>query len=280
MTLEHAGFSYGDRDSQALRDINLTIHAGDRIGVIGPVGAGKSTLIKMLLGLLPPVSGSVRVNGTPLAEVDMTSYRSRLGYVPQGPLRFSGSIRENVGFGVNGDIPSVAAAAPEVALPSRPPAGEKAADTAAPAERPVPQTGGVFGTAVDAAQLTDELSSFSEGAETVVGQRGVSLSGGQKQRVAIARAIARAPSVMLLDDITASLDAANEERLMRRLDQMDPSLTYVIVSHRLSTLQYVDKVLYLENGEVRGFGSHDELLALPWYRAFIDEHMGDGGNNN
>jgi ABC-type multidrug transport system fused ATPase/permease subunit len=92
--------------------------------------------------------------------------------------------------------------------------------------------------------------------------------------MAIARAIAREPQFLLFDDITASLDAANEERLMRRLDELHKGLGFVIVSHRLSTLQYVDKVLYLEGGKARGFGTHEELLGQPWYRAFIEEHMG------
>jgi ATP-binding cassette subfamily B protein len=135
----------------------------------------------------------------------------------------------------------------------------------------------LFKTAVEAAQMANEIGDFSEGQQTIVGQRGVSLSGGQKQRMAIARAVARKPQLMLFDDITASLDAANEERLMRKLDELSKDLSFVIVSHRLSTLQYVDKVLFLDQGKALGFGRHDELMQNPQYRAFIEEHLGKAG---
>ncbi len=231
-------FRYGDRAENALTDISFSIGRGERIGVIGPVGSGKSTLVKCLLGLLPPSSGEIRVNGADLGELDLVSYRARVGYVPQEALLFSGSLRENVDFG-----------------------GESLSD-------------GMFRTSVEAAQMAEEIASFTDGERTVVGQRGVSLSGGQKQRMAIARAVARRPELMLFDDITASLDAANEERLMRRLDELSGDLAFVIVSHRLSTLQYVDKVLFLDRGRALGFGRHEELLENPRYRAFIEEHLG------
>ncbi len=239
--LRGVSFCYGDRPGDALTEINVSISKGERIGVIGPVGSGKSTLVKILLGLLPPSSGQILVNGLPLRELDPASYRARLGYVPQEALLFSGTLRENVDFG------------------SREPS-----DT-------------LFRTAVDAAQMAVEIRGFSDGENTVVGQRGVSLSGGQKQRMAIARAVARKPELLLFDDITASLDAANEERLMRRLDELSNDLSFVIVSHRLSTLQYVDKVLFLEQGRAVGFGRHEELLGNPRYRAFIEEHLGKTG---
>ena len=243
ISLDGVSFAYGDRPGNALSDLSLTIQRGERIGVIGPVGSGKSTLMKTLLGVLPPGSGTISVNGVDLRSVDLRSYRDKIGYVPQEALLFTGTLRENIDFG--SDSPSDA----------------------------------LFETAMEAAQLKDELRSFADGEKTAVGQRGVSLSGGQKQRMAIARAIAREPQFLLFDDITASLDAANEERLMRRLDELHVGLGFVIVSHRLSTLQYVDKVLYLEGGKARGFGTHDELLGQPWYRAFIEEHMGRYAQN-
>jgi ATP-binding cassette subfamily B protein len=239
--LRRLSFGYGDRPGDALSDIDFSIGKGERIGVIGPVGSGKSTLVKSILGLLPPRSGEVLVNGMSIQELDLASYRARLGYVPQEALLFSGSLRENVDFG-----------------------SEEPSDA-------------IFKTAVEAAQMANEIGDFSEGEQTVVGQRGVSLSGGQKQRMAIARAVARKPQLMLFDDITASLDAANEERLMRRLDELSADLSFVIVSHRLSTLQYVDKVLFLDQGKALGFGRHDELMKNPLYRAFIEEHLGKAG---
>lgn len=239
--LRGLSFGYGDRPGEALAGIDLTIRRGERLGVIGPVGAGKSTLMKAILGLLPPQEGQVLVNGRSLSTVDLESYRAKLGYVPQEALLFSGTLRENVDFG--SDEP-----------------GDE-----------------LFEEAVAAAQMQAEIAEFPAGQATVVGQRGVSLSGGQKQRMAIARAVARKPQLMLFDDITASLDAANEERLMRALERRSRDLSFVIVSHRLSTLQYVDKVLFLEGGKALAYGTHEELLSNERYRAFIEEHLGKVG---
>lgn len=235
--LRDVSFGYGDRPGNALTAISLQLKRGQRLGVIGPVGCGKSTLMKVLLGILPPASGTILVNGQDLSMLDVESYRAKIGYVPQEALLFSGTLRENVDFGAH---------EPSDAL---------------------------FELAVDAAQMKDEISSFSQGQETVLGQRGISLSGGQKQRMAIARAVARKGELLLFDDITASLDAANEEKLMGALQRMSDDLSFVIVSHRLSTLQYVDKVLFLKDGQVMGFGTHDELLAQDAYRSFIQEHL-------
>lgn len=241
LEIKDLSFSYGDRVGRALDGVSLTLKRGERLGVIGPVGSGKSTLIKSILGLLTPEGGNVSVNGVDLKDLDLTEYRSRVGYVPQEALLFSGTLRENVDLGT--DQPSD--------------------DT--------------FKLAVDAAQMSEEIASFGDGQNTVVGQRGISLSGGQKQRMAIARAVARRPELMLFDDITASLDATNEERLMRALDAMSRDLSFVIVSHRLSTLQYVDKVLFIDGGKALGFGTHEELLDNPAYRSFIEEHLGQAG---
>ena len=236
--LRGMSFRYGDRAENALTEISLSIGPGERIGVIGPVGSGKSTLVKCLLGLLPPSSGEIRVNGVDIRQLDLVSYRTFVGYVPQEALLFSGTLRQNVDFGY-----------------------EQSSDE-------------IFRIAVEAAQMAGEIAAFSDGERTVVGQRGASLSGGQKQRIAIARAVARTPDLMLFDDITASLDAANEERLMLQLDKLSRNLSFVIVSHRLSTLQYVDKVLFLDHGRALGFGRHEDLLENPRYRAFIEEHLG------
>jgi ATP-binding cassette subfamily B protein len=237
LDLRDISFTYGDRTAAALSGITVSIKRGERIGVIGPVGSGKSTLVKLILGVLSPDAGTISVNGADLHGVDIESYRAHIGYVPQEALLFSGTLRENVDIGSD-----------------------------SPDDR-------IFATAIEAAQLTDELASFPAGQNTIVGQRGISLSGGQKQRMAIARAVARHPQLMIFDDSTASLDAANEEQLMRRLDELSADLTFIIVSHRLSTLQYVDRVLFLDGGRQLGFGTHEELLALPWYRAFIETHM-------
>jgi ATP-binding cassette subfamily B protein len=242
LELRDVHFGYGDRPGEALGGVSMTLHQGERLGIIGPVGSGKTTLIKTLLGLLPPCSGDILVNGRDLKDCDGDSYRSHLGYVPQEALLFTGSLRENIDFGSDDHSDEN------------------------------------FTTAVQTAQLGSEIANFAHKEQTRVGQRGISLSGGQKQRMAIARALARKPQLLIFDDITASLDATNEERLMNRLDELSAGVSCVIVSHRLSTLQYVDKVLFLKNGCTLAFGTHEQLLDHPEYREFIDELKGTADN--
>ena len=235
-------FSYEGREEPALDGVDFSLERGERLAVIGPVGSGKSSLVKMMAGLLEPSSGEILLNGRPVREADRESLAAALGYVPQEALLFSGTIRDNVAFGAPGE-------------------GRSIEDEA-------------FRAAVAEAQLAGEIASFSDGEATLLGQRGVALSGGQRQRLAIARALARKPSLLLFDDITASLDAANEERLWRALDSRSRDLSCVVVSHRLSTLQYADKVLFLDRGRVSAFGRHEELLRVnAAYRSFIEEHL-------
>jgi ATP-binding cassette subfamily B protein len=244
--VESLSFAYEGRPEGALSDLSFSLEQGEKLAVIGPVGSGKTTLVKLLGGLLYPASGRIRAAGRTVASresaEEKASIASILAYVPQEALLFSGTIRENVALGAPGDGRTIDEA--------------------------------TFSRAVSTAQLQDEIASFAAGADTLLGQRGVSVSGGQRQRIAIARAVARSPKLLLLDDITASLDAHNEERLMRALDAWSTELSCVIVSHRLSTIQYVDKVLFLEGGRAAAFGFHAELMASnPAYAAFIEEQL-------
>jgi ATP-binding cassette subfamily B protein len=212
------------------------------------VGSGKTTLIKILAGILPPAEGRVLVDDQDFKEICPASFALTLGYVPQESLLFSGKIRENIAFGTRGE-------------------GLHLEDAE-------------LAEALDIAQISAEVANFSEGVDTLLGQRGIAVSGGQKQRLAIARALARKPSLLLLDDITASLDAANEERLWGSIAEKLAGLTCIVVSHRLSTLHYADKVLFLEGGRASAFGRHEELLAgNEAYRGFIEEHLAAGGAN-
>ena len=239
-------FAYEGRTDPALDGVAFSLEPGEKLAVIGPVGSGKTTLVKLLGGILYPREGRIRAAGRTVASAEArgeeASISSLLAYVPQEALLFSGTIRENVALGAPGDGRSI---------------DEE-----------------TFERAVSTAQLSGEIASFPAGSGTMLGQRGVAVSGGQRQRIAIARAIARSPRLLLLDDITASLDAQNEERLMLALDAWSRDLSCVIVSHRLSTIQYVDKVLYLEGGRVVAFGRHEEILGSnPAYAAFISEHL-------
>ena len=242
LSLENVYFHYPDRQSPALSGITLSVQPGERIAILGPVGAGKSTLLKLMAGLLPPERGRILINGKARSEYAQETLARLISYVPQEALLFSGTIRENVAFGKAG-----------------------AGQDISPEE---------FETAVSIAQMKREIEAFALGDKTVLGQRGISLSGGQKQRLAIARALARKAQVLLLDDITASLDAANEDLLWQALTEHYRNMTCLVVSHRLSTLQYVDRILFLDQGKIQALGRHEELQdSSPAYRAFIQEHM-------
>ncbi|HTX72900.1 MAG TPA: ABC transporter ATP-binding protein, partial [Rectinemataceae bacterium] len=245
LAVDALSFAYEGRERPALESVRFDLKRGEKIAVIGPVGSGKSTLIKMLCGLLEPDSGRILVNGRALSETDRASLAALVGYVPQEALLFSGTIRENIGFGGRDESGLIEDAA--------------------------------LDTALGIAQMKEEVAAFRNGPETLLGQRGIAVSGGQRQRLAIARAVARSPRLLLLDDITASLDAGNEERLMRALNLWSAELSCVVVSHRLSTLQYVDRVLFLDGGKQLGFGRHEELLeSNPAYRAFVEEQLNPG----
>ncbi len=228
-------FAYPGAAMTALDGISFDLPPGSRLAVLGPVGSGKSTLLKLLCGVLSPESGSIRTTG---AKGEPTSFSAMFGYVPQDPSLFSGTVRDNIAFGASGD-------------------GMAVSDEE-------------YGKSVRIAQMEAEIGKMPEGEKTQLGQRGANISGGQKQRLAIARAVARHPRILLLDDITASLDAANEEKLMKSLADWSADLSCVMVSHRLSTVRFSDRVLFLESGKIAGFGTHDELVATnEEYRAFI-----------
>jgi len=241
--LRNTAFGYEGRERQAISDLSFELARGERLLVIGPVGCGKTTLVKMIAGILPAQVGGINVNGAPLDTVSRANWSSLVGYVPQEALLFSGSILDNVAFGTKTFPPSLS--------PDK------------------------FWEYAGVAQIAAEIRSFPHKEETKLGQRGVSVSGGQKQRIAIARALARDPELLILDDMTASLDTKNEEKLWKALEGRER--TIIAVSHRLSSVQYVDKVLFLKEGRVAGFGHHDELLqANAEYRAFVASHIGMG----
>jgi len=239
--VEGATFGYEGRAKPAVDGVSFSLERGERLLVIGPVGSGKTSLLKMIAGLRPAQAGSIRVNGVPLASVLGSSWSALIGYVPQEALLFTGNIAENVAFGAKSEPPVLSA------------------------ER--------FWELAGIAQIDGEIEAFPLKERTMLGQRGVSVSGGQKQRLAIARALAREPELLLLDDMTASLDTKNEERLWKALEGGER--TIIAVSHRLSSVQYVDKVLFLKEGAVAGFGPHAELLdSNDEYRSFVASHIG------
>jgi len=198
---------------------------------VGPIGAGKTTASRLLAGALVPDRGEVRLGARPLAEVEGVSARRRVGYVPQDPFLFAASVRENVLLGRAED-------------PAR------------------------LSRVLDLVNLTDELQALPGGLGHVLGPRGRGLSGGQQQRLTIARALYGDPDLLILDDVTAALDAENEERFWGQVVAERPGVSALVTTHRAATAARADRVVLLDEGRVQAMGSHTELLARePRYRA-------------
>lgn len=229
-------FAYPTRkDIVTLKRLNLDIKAGSKVALVGGSGAGKSTIIQLLMGFYDIDAGSILIDGKPNTSYDLRSLRQQIGMVPQEVILFGGTIRENILYG-------------------NPKATEKELVSAA-----------------KKANTWEFITSFPEGLDTVVGERGVKLSGGQKQRVAIARAILKDPSILILDEATSSLDSESEKLVQDALDKLMEGRTSIIIAHRLSTVRDVDEILVLEDGHIVEQGTHLELSELSdgKYRSFL-----------
>ncbi|MBW6514349.1 MAG: ABC transporter ATP-binding protein/permease [Candidatus Syntrophosphaera sp.] len=238
LRFEQVNCTYPGKSEPAIRECSFEIKEGERLLILGSTGAGKTTIANLVLGLLRPDSGRITVNGISLEDIDLAALREIIAYVPQDPLLFTGSVRDNVLFAVD------------------------------------QASGEEYATAVHTAQLEDEIASFPEKEETRVGQRGLGVSGGQKQRITIARALIKRPQLLILDDITASLDAENEEKLWQDINANYPGIAAIVISHRLSTLHYVDRVLYIDEHGFCHQGTHEELVfGNKDYHDFLHEHL-------
>ncbi|MGV3615429.1 MAG: peptidase domain-containing ABC transporter [Fimbriimonas sp.] len=236
--LRDVSFRYALDGAEVVRDVSCEIEAGSRLAIVGRSGSGKSTLAMLLLGLYPPASGEVRVDGRSIHDYDLSSLRGQLGVVLQDPFLFSGTIRENIRF-----------------------------------YRPEISDDGVRSAAEVAAILPD-IESLPMGFDTVVREGGVSLSGGQRQRLALARAIASDPSILLLDEATSHLDAVTEHQVAENLRSL--RCTQVIIAHRLSTIRDVDLILVMREGSIVERGTHAELVRRGGYYAELISHQQTG----
>jgi len=217
-------FRYPTRTEVAvLKNINFRINAGDKVALAGSSGAGKSTIIQLLMRFYDITSGSIEVEGRDIKDWNLRQLRSNMGMVPQEVLLFGGSIRENIAY-------------------AKPTANEEEIILAA-----------------KEANAWQFIVNFPEGLDTLVGERGVKLSGGQRQRIAIARAILKDPSILILDEATSSLDAESESLVQEALDRLMKGRTTIIIAHRLATIRKVDRIYVLRNGEIVEEGSHEDL---------------------
>jgi len=228
--IRNLDFAYPQADDYAstpptvLSGINLTIRQGSRVAIVGPVGSGKSTLAALLARLYPVPPATIFIGGRDITELPLSALRGSLGFVPQEAFLFSRSLRENIVFG-------------------NPDADDATVDRA-----------------VHLSQLQGDLQAFPEGLNTLVGERGYTLSGGQRQRTTLARAFIGSPRILILDDSLASIDADTERAVLAGLDGELGKRTSILISHRLSTLSGMDRILVLDQGRLVEDGTHEELL--------------------
>ncbi len=232
---EDVSFGY-DGVRQVIRGVSFEVQPGETVGIVGPSGGGKSTLVSLLARFFDVTSGRILIDGVDLRELDIASFRGQLGMVLQDPYLFHGTVAENICYGVAG-------------------AGE--ADIVA---------------AAVAANAHDFVCRLDQGYDTIVGERGHTLSGGERQRISIARAILRDPKLLILDEATSSVDTENERRIQEALDRLTAGRTVIAIAHRLSTLRRADRILVMKNGRVAEQGTHRELLsnAEGLYRRLYD----------
>jgi len=243
-------FGYDD-DEPILEEIDLTIPAGSTVAFVGKTGSGKSTLVKLLTRMYDPDTGTIRIDETPIDRVRMRRLRSEIGFVPQDPLLFSMTLRQNIRFGLDAleYDPSIDRTAPTGSLL----AGGQSPDQQLDQEGRIEQ-------AVDVAGLRPDVESFADGLETIVGERGVTLSGGQKQRVTLARALLVDPRILILDDALSSVDTQTEQVILDHLEHVMEDRTSIILTHRFNALDRVDQIYVLDEGRIVERGTHAELL--------------------
>ncbi len=217
-------FSYRD-DQPVLKNFNLTVHPGEIIAVVGPTGSGKSTVCQLLMRMYDIDSGDILIDGTSIKKWSLKQLRQNIGIVQQDVFLFSDSVRENIAYG-------------------RSDASEEEIREAA-----------------NRAQAHDFIADLPEGYDTAVGERGVKLSGGQKQRISIARIFLKNPPILVLDEATSALDNETEQQVREALDSLAEHRTTIVVAHRLASISGADRIIFLDKGEIRESGSHEELMA-------------------
>ena len=218
-------FQYPNRSTNALKDINLVIKAGESIGFVGISGSGKTTLLDVLLGLIEPCSGSIKFNEVPLEE-SLPEWLSNTAYIPQMVFLMDDSLKKNIALGID--------------------------DEQVDMNR--------LHQAIEQAQLSDLVKQLPKGLDNIVGERGIRLSGGQRQRIALARAFYHGRNVLVMDEATSALDNKTEEEIVDQIRRLKGQITMIIIAHRHSTVKHCDKIYRLEQGKLVQEGSPQNVL--------------------
>lgn len=229
-------FRYAPDGPDVLKNLSITIEPGSSLALIGPTGSGKSTLISLLARLYPVERGRIFFDGREINDVTLESLRELFGFVTQETFLFSDTIGNNMAF-------------------SDPEKSDRVARSA------------------ELAAISDEISEFPGGMDTLLGEKGINLSGGQKQRTAIARAMVKDPEILVLDDALSSVDTRTEAKILKSIEEFGAGRTTIIVSHRISTIRHADQILVLKNGSVRERGTHDELVRQGGLYAALNEQQ-------
>lgn len=224
LSFNDVSFTYGNKDEKVLNNINFKINKGEIFALVGPSGAGKSTLVDLIPRFYDTMSGSIKIDGKDIKDLELKSLRSLMGIVTQETFLFDDTVKANISYGV-----------------------ENISDDE-------------IKDASKAANAHEFIKKLPDGYNTIIGERGVSLSGGQKQRIAIARAIVKNPPILILDEATSSLDSESEKHVQSAIENLMSERTVFVIAHRLSTVHNANKILVLENGQIVQEGKHDDLI--------------------
>ncbi|OED59324.1 hypothetical protein BHS12_04320 [Acholeplasma laidlawii] len=233
--VENLNFNYPDSDEYVLKDMNFEIKAGEMVGILGKTGSGKSTLVELLLHVYQPKPNMISYSGHDMTDISIKALRDHIGYVPQDNFLYSDTIRNNIGFSFKDQIDE-----------------------------------DWLHEVSKLSDIYENVMSFKEQYDTILGERGTTVSGGQKQRISIARALAKDPTILILDDSVSAVDTKTEEAIISNLRKIRKGRTTLMIAHRISTVKNLDKIILIEEGRIIGLGTHKELLKTnPTYQEMV-----------